>query len=97
MPHSRPSLLAVLDLPGDCKTAANSPPDRSRHASRGQAIPRPEVPDAVGAPSAEEVVLKVQASGSPIYTYQAGTDGQPGWTLKASEAELRDQRGGRAI
>lgn len=58
-----------------------------------QGIPRPEVPDKIQAPAGEQVVLKVRASGSQIYVCQQGTDGKSGWTLKAPDAELRDDQG----
>jgi len=54
---------------------------------------RPDVPDKIKAPAGEEVVLKARASGSQIYVCQQGTDGKFGWTLKAPEAELRDDQG----
>jgi Protein of unknown function (DUF3455) len=59
----------------------------------GQSVSRPDVPDKIKAPSGEEVVVQVHASGSQIYVCQLGTDGKLAWTLKAPEAELRDQRG----
>ena len=62
------------------------------HAS-GQGASRPDVPDKIKAPAGEEVVLQVHAAGSQIYVCQAGTDGMFAWTLKAPEAELRDQQG----
>ena len=58
----------------------------------GQSIPRPEVPDKIKAPAGEQVVLQVHASGSQIYTCQAA-DGKYAWTLKAPDAELRDEKG----
>jgi hypothetical protein len=51
----------------------------------------PQVPDAIQAPAGTEVVLLAHASGSQIYTCQAGADGKFSWTLKAPEAELRDR------
>jgi hypothetical protein len=51
----------------------------------------PDVPDAIQAPAGEEVVLMAHASGSQIYTCQAGTDGKFSWVLKAPDAELRDR------
>jgi hypothetical protein len=51
----------------------------------------PQVPDAIQAPAGTEVVLLAHASGSQIYTCQAGTDGKFSWILKAPEAELRDR------
>jgi len=62
------------------------------HAS-GQGVPRPDVPEKIKAPAGEEVVLQAHASGSQIYVCQPGTDGKLAWTLKAPEAELRDQQG----
>jgi len=56
-------------------------------------VPRPEVPDKIKAPAGEEVVLVAHASGSQIYVCQAGADGKLAWTLKAPEAELRDDQG----
>jgi len=61
-------------------------------AAFGQTIARPNVPDQIAAPSAEEVVLVAHASGSQIYTC-TGTDGKYAWVLKAPEADLRDQQG----
>ncbi len=52
----------------------------------------PDVPDAIQVPAGEEVVLYTHATGSQIYTCQAGADGKFSWTLKAPEAELRDRK-----
>lgn len=52
----------------------------------------PDVPDSIQAPAGQEVVLYTHASGSQIYTCQAGADGKFSWTLKAPEAELRDRK-----
>jgi hypothetical protein len=51
---------------------------------------RPEVPDAIKAPAGEELVLVAHATGFQIYSCQTGTDGNPAWSFKAPEAELRD-------
>ena len=59
----------------------------------GQGITRPQVPAELKAAAGEEVVLEVHASGSQIYTCQQGTDTRFVWTLKAPDAELRDQQG----
>lgn len=61
--------------------------------ANGQGIARPDVPEKIKAPAGEEVVLLAHASGSQIYKCQQGTDGNYAWTLKAPEAELRDQQG----
>jgi hypothetical protein len=61
--------------------------------ANGQTIARPDVPEKIRAPENEEVVLQVHASGSQIYTCQQTTDNKYSWTLKAPEAELRDQQG----
>lgn len=58
-----------------------------------QGIPRPDVPDKMQVPAGEQVVLKVHASGSQIYVCQQGADGKSAWTLKAPDAELRDDQG----
>lgn len=52
----------------------------------------PDVPDAIAAPAGLDPVLFVHASGSQIYTCQAGTDGKFNWTLKAPDAELKDRK-----
>ena len=52
----------------------------------------PDVPDAIQVPQGEEPVLFTAATGSQIYTCQAGADGKFAWTLKAPEAELRDRK-----
>jgi hypothetical protein len=52
----------------------------------------PDVPDAIQAPTGEEVVLYAHATGSQIYTCQAAADGKFGWTLKAPEAELHNRK-----
>ena len=62
-------------------------------AAFGQVIVRPNVPDAIAAPSGQQVVLIAHASGYQIYTCQAGTDGKYAWVLKAPAAELYDQKG----
>jgi Protein of unknown function (DUF3455) len=60
--------------------------------------PTPGAP-ALGVPAAlrvspgETLLLRAHASGMQIYLCTAGTDGRPQWTLKAPEAELRDDRG----
>lgn len=52
----------------------------------------PDVPDAIAVPAGVEPVLFVRASGSQIYTCQAGPDGKFSWTLKAPDAELKDRK-----
>jgi hypothetical protein len=61
--------------------------------AHAQRVPPPEVPNAIQAPLGEEVVLLAHASGSQIYTCQAGTDRKFAWTLKAPDAELKDRNG----
>jgi hypothetical protein len=51
----------------------------------------PDVPDAIQAPAAEEVVVFAHATGSQIYTCQAAAGDRFSWTLKGPEAELRDR------
>jgi hypothetical protein len=52
-----------------------------------------DVPDGIRVPAGEQMVLKVHAYGVQIYTCQEGGDGKFTWTLKAPEAELRDDNG----
>jgi hypothetical protein len=54
--------------------------------------PPPDVPDAIQAPAGLEVVLYTHATGSQIYTCQAGSDGKFSWTLKAPDADLHDRK-----
>ena len=58
-----------------------------------QALTRPEVPEAIKAPAGETVLFRAHASGVQIYLCGQTADGKPQWTLKAPEAELRDERG----
>jgi len=52
----------------------------------------PDVPETIQAPAGEEVVLFAHATGSQIYTCQAGAAGRFSWTLKAPDAELHDRK-----
>jgi hypothetical protein len=58
-----------------------------------QTIARPAVPVAIQAASDLQVVLVAHASGSQIYTCQADAAGKLIWTLKAPDAELKDDNG----
>ena len=62
-------------------------------AANAQKGSSPDVPAAIQAAAAEEVVLLAHASGSQIYTCQAGADGKFAWTLKTPDAELKDEKG----
>ncbi len=55
-----------------------------------QELTKPEVPEGIKTPAGQELSLVAHATGFQIYTCQLGTDGQPAWSLKAPEAELRD-------
>ena len=61
--------------------------------SAASITPPTDVPAAIAAPAGLEPVLLAHASGSQIYTCQAGSDGKFAWTLKAPDAELRDDNG----
>ncbi|HXM59497.1 MAG TPA: DUF3455 domain-containing protein [Terriglobales bacterium] len=61
--------------------------------ANAQKVSPPDVPLAIQAPPGEEVVLLAHASGSQIYSCQAGADGKFTWTLKAPDAELKDEKG----
>jgi hypothetical protein len=52
----------------------------------------PDVPDAIQAPTDEEVVLLAHATGSQIYACQAAADGKFSWTLKGPDAQLHDRK-----
>jgi len=62
-------------------------------ALSAQVTPPADVPEALRAPAGERLVLRAHAQGAQIYVCAAATDGQPKWTLKAPDAELRDERG----
>jgi uncharacterized protein DUF3455 len=62
-------------------------------AAYAEKLSPPNVPDTIRARPGEEVVLVVHASGSQIYTCRASADGKFIWTLKAPDAELKDQNG----
>jgi Protein of unknown function (DUF3455) len=61
--------------------------------AHAQAVTPPQVPEPIKAPVGEKVVLRTHASGAQIYTCGQAADGQSHWTLKAPEAELRDDQG----
>ncbi|MGB8013596.1 MAG: DUF3455 domain-containing protein [Terriglobales bacterium] len=65
----------------------------SLRVANAQKISPPNVPDAIRVPANEEVVLLAHASGSQIYTCQPGEGGKFTWTLKAPDAELKDEKG----
>jgi hypothetical protein len=58
---------------------------------------RPEVPDSLKAPAAEEVILMAHATGVQIYVCQAETEQKSAWVLKAPEAELTDATGKQIV
>lgn len=60
--------------------------------ANAQKEPRPDVPDAIQAPSGEEVVLFVHASGAQVYTCKSDSDEKYSWVFKAPEAELMDRK-----
>jgi len=62
-------------------------------ATLAQQIMPPAVPYAIKAPAGEKVILVAHATGSQIYSCQAGADGTFGWILKAPDAQLHDEMG----
>ena len=62
-------------------------------SAQAQAVSAPEVPEALKVPPGEGRVLQAHASGVQIYVCGQAADGKPQWTLKAPEAELRDEKG----
>jgi len=65
-------------------------PGHAQSASENE--PAPDVPDAIQAPSGLQVAVYAHATGSQIYTCQAGADGKYSWTLKGPDAELHDRK-----
>lgn len=53
----------------------------------------PAVPEAIKTPAGESVILVAHASGAQFYLCAVGADGKAQWTLKAPDAELRDDKG----
>jgi len=62
-------------------------------AAQAQTMSPPNVPDAIHGRPGEEVVLLAHASGSQVYSCRGGADGKFAWTLKAPDAELKDENG----
>jgi hypothetical protein len=58
-----------------------------------QQLSKPEVPEKLAVPAAENLVLQAHATGSQIYVCQVGPDQKLAWALKAPEAELFDSKG----
>ena len=82
------SVAAVIGL-GVLMLAASLASAQAKDAPQKE-VP-PDVPDAIQAPTGEEVVLLAHATGSQIYSCQAAADGKFSWTLKSPEAELHDR------
>ncbi len=61
--------------------------------AHAQSLTAPEVPEALRTLAGEQVVLRAHATGVQIYICGRAADGKPQWTLKAPEAELRDDQG----
>jgi Protein of unknown function (DUF3455) len=76
--------LAVIMLACGLAEAQSAPAAQKESA--------PDVPDVIRVPASQDVVLFAHATGSQIYTCQAGADGKFGWTLKAPDAELHDRQ-----
>jgi len=55
------------------------------------------IPDSIKPPATERLILTAHASGAQIYVCQAATSGEPQWTLKAPDAQLRDRKGSLII
>jgi hypothetical protein len=62
-------------------------------AAGAQGLPSTQIPNGIGAPAGEELVLQAHASGAQIYVCGEASDGQLRWTLKAPDAVLRDDKG----
>jgi hypothetical protein len=59
----------------------------------GPIPPPPPVPEAIGVPAGESVVLKTHATGAQVYICATAAGGTSQWTLKGPDAELRDSKG----
>jgi hypothetical protein len=53
----------------------------------------PAVPESLKVPAGEQLLLQGHATGAQIYSCQASGGAAPAWTLKAPDAELRDDKG----
>jgi len=78
-------LLSIVLVLGSSLTMAQQKESPAKESA-------PDVPDAIAVPSGLEPVLFVRASGSQIYTCEAGADGKFSWTLKGPDAELKDRK-----
>jgi hypothetical protein len=67
-------------------------PANAQAQSPSQNEPPPDVPDAIQAPAGLQVAVYAHATGSQVYTCQAGADGKFAWTLKAPDADLHDRK-----
>jgi Protein of unknown function (DUF3455) len=77
-----PAILALATLTG--AALAQTQPAPAKETA-------PDVPDAIAVPTGQEVVMFAHATGSQIYSCQAGADGKFSWALKAPDAELKDR------
>jgi len=85
------AVIIGLSVAGIGASAANAQAKDSQQKASPAKESAPDVPDAIQAPTGEEVVLFVHASGSQNYICQAGAADRFSWTLKGPEAELRDR------
>lgn len=88
--------LGAIGLATNGRYFADNKP-ASENGMGKQAMGRPDVPDALKAPSSEKVILVGHATGVQIYVCQAGTSSPFAWTLKAPEADLSDGSGKKII
>jgi hypothetical protein len=61
--------------------------------AHADAVTAPEVPEAIRAPGALHAVFKARASGAQVYVCSLSDAGKAQWTLKAPDAQLRDDQG----
>jgi len=55
--------------------------------------PAPQVPAQLAVSATEHLLLRARATGVQIYVCSRAPDGKPQWTLKAPQAQLRDEQG----
>jgi hypothetical protein len=91
LPPTTHAVIGLVILVLGASLASAQAKDSPRKDSPQKEV-APDVPDAIQAPSGEEVVLLAHATGSQIYSCQAAADGKFGWTLKGPDAELHDRK-----
>jgi hypothetical protein len=61
--------------------------------SQAKPAPGADIPTNLQPPPGEKLILSAHASGWQVYTCHMDSDGKTGWTLKAPDAKLEDDKG----